>query len=260
MNKRALALALLVMASAAAPTPAPQPSMPSFSATGTMNLKGQTPDGKSGTVQIQMRVAHRNLLTRVDVLRIVAAADDPNANTMMAQFIPKGTITVVVDQSKSLLTIWSSSHPYYYQSKLAVPKPTQKNNGKSSSSSIWTAISNGLSSMTKYDSYSSSIDLTGHKTVNGHTASVFAFTHKSQKHGEPAQTSSGTFALADDLNGIPLHADVTATGGPVASVSADLTQVSTSAPPASTFAIPKGYKKTTQLMNVLMETGRVTMP
>lgn len=226
--------------------------MPSFSATGTMSVKGTAPDGKSGGLQIDMRVQHRDRLTRIDVLHITSLSTDQNANPLLAQLLPKGTIGVVIDQSKSLMTIWSTAHSLYYQTKLALPKAVTKHASKSGTS-IWTTISNGLTSMTQYDSYSSSMDLTGHKTVNGHMASVFAFSNKSQKHGQKPQSTTGTFALADDLHGIPLHVDVSASAGALASATADLTQVTTTPPATTAFAIPKGYKKTTQLMQVLLD-------
>jgi hypothetical protein len=247
----------LLALTAAAPTPSPAPAavpaaaakakpLAPFSAAGTLNLGGES-SGKTMTFHTDMRVLHRDTRWRIDVSNVTANASDPNANSMMAAFLPKGTISLLIDPGKKLITMWSTMHPLYFQTKMALP--TSKTKTTHASGSPFDL--NGLSSLTQYDVMNDTFSLTGHQTLNGRMASLFHFTSQTQKHGGKLEDVSGDLALADDLAGVPIHLALTAKGGLNGTMAIDLTSVSSGAPAANMFAPPAKYKKTTQPFEVL---------
>lgn len=216
-------------------TPAKPAPMPAFSATGTMTAGGESA-GKSGTFQTSVQVMHRTNLWRIDVFKV-------------AQLLPKGTITALIDQANGTFTVWTSSGNRFYRSKLALPHP-KKTTKQSTPSSPWTNALNMLNSMTQYDVMNETFALVGHQQVNGRMASVFHITSQTQKHGGKLQQATADLALADDLSGIPIHLSVTAKGDATGSLQLDLSAISTLAPDAKLFTVPRGYKKTAQLFDV----------
>ena len=252
------AIAALLLLTAAAPTP--PAAFTTFSGAGKFSVKMSPAAGKTMSFDAQVRVAHKNMLTRVEVLSAAFSMTDADMNMSMGPISPAGRISIVVDQSKQVFTMWSSAHALYYQSKFSMAVLKSKTPAKSHAFDPVSMIAGGLASMTKFDVYSSSFELTGHQRMNGHMTSVFAFMNKSQVHGQKLQTTNGTVALADDFSGIPVHLDSTMDGPMTGTVSADLTSVSRSVPAQSEFAPPKSYKRTNNMMSILMNQGRMTMP
>ena len=252
------AIAALLLLTAAAPTP--PAAFANFSGAGKFGVKMTPAAGKTMSVDAQMRIAHKNMLTRIEVLSAAFSMTDADMNMSMGPISPTGRISIVVDQSKQQFTMWSSAHALYYQSKFSMSTLKSKMPSKARTSDPMSMIAGALTSMTKFDVYSSSFELTGHQLTNGHMSSIFTFTHKSQVHGQKLQTANGTVALADDFSGIPVHIDSTMDGPMSGSMSADLTSVSRSVPAQSEFSPPKNYKKTNNMMAILMNQGRMTMP
>jgi hypothetical protein len=238
--KSALAAAALFAATAATPTPRPSATpnpFLSFSAVGSLSLKAEAP-GKSAGVRAEIHVAHDNMLTRIDVLNVAMTAD--NGMGPVSRSMPIGALSVVIDQAKGLLTLWSSKRPVYYQVKLPFQRSV-------------VGVTNGLSALAHYDVVSASLNLVGHKVIDGHMASLLAFALKTKRRGGKLQSVVGHLALADDLSGMPLRADVAIGPGETKSVKIqmDLSSISAGVPSAAEFAFPKGYTRTTQLGVIL---------
>lgn len=233
-------VSLLTSAAVASPPPPATPTpLSSFSAGGWVSLRAVARE-KVATMQAEIEFAHSGSLTRVDLGNLSVSAN--NGSGDVNEPLPAGTISAVVDQTRGLFLVWSSLRPLYYESK--------------STMSAWslTNVFNEMSSLTKYQVISFSLNLLGHQMVDGHMASVFELDSKVQKQGGKIQNTVGHVAFADDLSGLPIHEDFTIGAGEPSTVAvqADLTRISTSAPPASAFAAPRGYAKTSQLLQVLM--------
>ena len=238
------------------PEPAPAPTatpFQGFSGKGTLAAEAvfQGNTIKFGAEVALMNNRHR---VRIDLLKLDFSGTDSNTSAMAAQFLPKGTITLVYDQSTSTTTIWSEQKHVYYQSKMkAMPKPkaTPAPKATAAPGNAIDQLLHATKSATEYDSFNESIALVGHQAVNGHTSSLFHFTLQSQKHGAPKPNDvSGDLALADDLSGIPMRFWVNSKGEYEGSLKLDLLDASTTPPPASVFAVPKGYKRVANLLDV----------
>lgn len=246
---------------AAAPTPTPTPARPTltaFSSTGRLVAKA-TVSEKTVNIQADVATWRRGGLLRVDLQKLAVSAADPASNAMLSQMIPAGGITAVFDQRTQMLTLWSTQTRTYYRTKVnftapkpkATPKPKASPSPKASPASVLSRILDATNSMTQYDVYSETVELTGHQPVNGHMASVFHFSSKSQKHGGKLQQASGDLALADDLSGIPVRFALEATGNVAGNVNIDLLSISTSTPDANLFVLPAGYKQVKNFLDVL---------
>ncbi len=255
------ALLLPLAATAAAPTPKPTPTraaalFPAFTATGTISVNGTSGKGKSGAVQMDVRVAHRDAFTRIDILKVAVTTQDPHANTAMSAMLPKGVVTALVNTPNGTLTMWSSTGKYYYQTKLGSPGARTKSpvpKSAARSRSPFSGISAVLRATTQFDKFSSTTELVGDQPVNGHVSHVYHLTTVMQRHTDKTpQQIVANFAFADDLSGVPVHADMTFTGTATAAMKMDLSAVSLTAPIASLFAPPAGYKRTKQFMMSIM--------
>lgn len=239
-------------------TPAtPRPALTAFSSTGRLVSKA-TLGEKTFNVDADVAAWRRGGSLRIDLQKLTISTADPASSAMISQLLPSGGITVLFDQRTQMLTLWSAQTRTYYRTKvnLTVPKPkaTPKPKGspspKASPPSPLSRILDVTNSMTQYDVYSETVELTGHHPVNGHMASVFHFSSKTQKHGGAMQQSAGDLALADDLSGIPLHFSVEATGNVAGTLSIDLLSISTATPDAKLFALPAGYKQVKSFFDV----------
>lgn len=243
---RGIVAGACLVALGATPVPSPEPSssptpnpLLSFSATGTASLDAVNGE-KTALIQARLRFGRRLGLTRIDVLSVTVTANNGKGNITMP--LPQGTVSAVFNQSRESVAVWTSLQPLYYGTKLRL----------SPLGAVRLPV--GLSALTKYQVLSFSLHLVDHETIDGHGASLFAFDAQTQKTGGKPQETTGHLALADDLAGLPIHADLTVGAGSpeTVSIEMDLTSISTSAPPVSAFAPPKGYKRTPQLMRVLM--------
>lgn len=232
-------------------TPSPVPSAtPSslsvFSAAGSMSLKAAA-KGKDATLQLAIRIEHRGFLTRVDLDDIVAVANAGNGKGNVTIPIPRGTLDAIIDQGKRRVTLWSSRRALYYQSQFPLSLPS------SPPFALGTSPLGELRALTTYRAFTMSLNLVGHQSVNGHMASVFELQLKTERQGGTSSTFVGHWALADDLSGIPLHVDLTIDANEKATVTMqmDVSSISTSEPPQSEFAPPRGYKRTPRLTEIL---------
>jgi hypothetical protein len=218
----------------------------SFSATGKLTLQAVAM-GKTIHFEADMAVWHRPNLVRIDLQKLSVSSEDPTSQMMLSQLLPNGGISAVLDQKTQTLTMWSTQTHRYYRSKLiftrAKTKPAPKPKGTPPPKTSNFDIMNLLARMTQYDVYTQSFALTGHQSVNGHMASMFHLSSKTQKHGDPkVEDVEADFAFADDLSGIPVHFAMDASGNTNANAQADLLTITPAAPAASLFNIPKGYK------------------
>jgi hypothetical protein len=235
-------LCLLGALASAPPPPRPLPTenpLTSFSAVGSLSARAANLK-KVAMVQAEIRFAHRNALTRIDLLDLSLTANNGSGNTVVIP-VPAGTISAVFDLANRVVVVWSSRRPLYYRTKFTFSR-------FGGASAI-----NRLSALTKYDVLSFSFYLVDHELIDGHEASFFTFDAKTQHHGGKVQQLTGHVALADDLAGLPIHADLTLGSGTPSTVTLrmDLSSISTGAPLMSQFAAPKGYKRTAKLAEVL---------
>lgn len=238
--------AVLLLAAAA---PAAKP-MPPFSATGSLRADVQA-SAKSGTFETDIRVLHAGSRTRADLLKIVLSTSDPNGNAMLAQMVPKGVLSIVVNQSTNAYAVWSSRHSLYFHGTFALPHAAPKNKTSKRAASPWTNVLKGLNALTQYDVLNNTFSLAGHQAVNGRPASLFRFTSQTQKHGGKLEDVTGELALADDLSGIPIHFKADATGPIAGGVQIDLASIVTGTPNPALLAPPRGYKRTKNFMEIL---------
>ncbi|MFN2529207.1 MAG: hypothetical protein ABR584_10895 [Candidatus Baltobacteraceae bacterium] len=243
----AVMLAVLTGVSAA-PTPSPTP-LAGFSSRGTLSVSANVMS-KPVSLNAEVAVWSKRGHARLDVLKFsTSGAQNPNA--MVNQFLPAGTITVVYDQATKATTMWSDSKREYFQSK-AVPhaklKPAQK--PKEPAESPIDQILKATRSITEYDSFSESLNLTGHQIINGHISSLFHFRMQGQKHGGKLRDLTGDMAFADDLSGIPVRLWMISKGEFEGEVKLDLLSASAAVPDASLFKVPAGYKKVASIMQL----------
>ncbi len=259
------ALLLPLATAAAAPTPKPTPKpaptraaalFPAFTASGTMSVNGTSGKGKSAAVQIDVRVAHRDAFTRIDVLKVAVTTQHPHANSAMPAMLPKGVVSALVNTANGTLTMWSSTGKYYYQTKLGSPGEHSKSHPPkraARSRSPFSDISGMFRAMTQLDKFSSTTELVGDQPVNGHVSHVYRLTTVMQRHTDKTpQQIVANVAFADDLSGVPVHADMAFTGIATAAMKMDLSAVSLTMPIASLFAPPAGYKRTNHFMMSIM--------
>ncbi|MDP9018681.1 MAG: hypothetical protein M3N19_10215 [Candidatus Eremiobacteraeota bacterium] len=247
----------------AAPAPAPvpvtaSPSAPfkAFSGRGTMAMEAMVSDAP---VKLGMEVAvmYGGHKVRIDLVHLDMSGNSPSTGSMMAQLLPQGTMTLVFDQTSGMATIWSEQKHAYYQTKVRNLRRSSKPSPQKSTepqSSVIDQILGATKSMTEYDVFSQSVALVGHQVVNGHMSSLFHYTMQTQKRADKLQDASGDIALADDLSGIPIRLWTTVKGKYDGSLKLDLTSASLSAPMASVFTVPHGYKKVAGIMDLLGHT------
>jgi hypothetical protein len=212
--------------------------------------------GKSLGIQADVAVWARSGLVRLDLQKLALSSQDPSQNALLTQLLPTGGVTAVFNQKTQMITVWSAQSRSYYTTKLGLPHPnptaTPKPKNPKATPTPAVSIMNALNSMTQYDVYSETFELTGHQQVNNHMASVFHFLSKTQKNGGKLQTVDGTLALADDLSGIPLQLVVQAAGNVNGNAHLDLLSFITTTPDAALFRIPAGYMKAKSILDVVM--------
>lgn len=233
------------------------PSLTNFSGTGTLSGQATVADKTAG-FGADLAVWRRANLLRIDLRKLTTSSQDPTSNALLSQLLPTGGVTLVFDQRSGMMTLWSSATHTYYRTKMTYTMPKTKPTPKPKASakpktpgSALDMIMKAAQNMTQYDVYSQSFELTGHQPVNGHMASVFHFISRTQKHADKLQQLDGNLALADDLSGIPLQFVATATGKMNGNLHADLLTITTAAPDAQLFALPKGYKPVKSPLEVL---------
>ncbi|HEY9180909.1 MAG TPA: hypothetical protein VIO32_09325 [Candidatus Baltobacteraceae bacterium] len=241
----------------ASPSPSPRPALTAFSGTGRLTSQVEF-TGKSMGLQADVAMWARPGLVRLDLQKMALSSQDPSQNALLTQLLPTGGVTALFNLKTQMMTVWSSQSHSYYTSTLNLLRPKSKPSGKPkpkatpAPNSPMNAFLKGLDSMTQYDVYSETIELTGHQPVNGHMASVFHFISKTQKHGGKLETINGNLALADDLSGIPLQLALDATGSMTGTMKMDLLTFAPSTPALSLFSVPAGYTKAKSILDVVM--------
>ncbi len=236
------------MGQTSSPTPAPTAAptaFPGFSATGTLAVQASVA-GSPVSLGAQIAVMHKARRVRIDVLHVdlpPAAASGPG----IAQFLPRGAVSIVYDQRTNTTTIWSVEKRAYYQKTSRAAKKRVTPTPMPNRGSAMDQILRFTKSLTEYDAFNSSTTLVGHQPINGHTASLFHTIIHSQKHDEKAMDITSDLAFADDLSGIPIRFWLVVTGNVAGSIKLDLLNASTAAPSDSVFAVPAGYKRVASL-------------
>ncbi|PZR58278.1 MAG: hypothetical protein DLM50_03975 [Candidatus Meridianibacter frigidus] len=236
------------MAQTAPPTP-----IQGFSGRATFTAQAQV-TGAQVRFSAELAVMASRRRVRLDVIHLEFFGGDSTAGALIAQFLPRGAVTFVYDQRARVATFWSDQKRVYYQTKTrALPMATSTPSPQpiAAPSSPLDQFLRGAKSMTEYDVFNQSLTLVGHEPVNGHTASVFHLMMHGQKHGGAAQDLIGDVALADDLSGIPVRLWFTGTGEHAGMVKLDLTSASLGTPDESVFAVPRGYRKVDDVLQVL---------
>jgi hypothetical protein len=232
-------------------TPYPRPrAVTAFTARGRLTLQA-TSAGKATNFEIDLGVMRRTGLVRIDLEKIRISADDPMADALLQQLVPRGGVSIVFDQKTQMVTIWSSQTHVYFRSKFSFKRPSLVPTPRPSPTPKRAASPSIFEPLTQFDVYRQSLELTGHEPVNGHPASVYSFNVRMQKHGGKMQEIDGTAAFAEDLAGIPLQLVLTGTGGSTGNLRADLLLITPASPPVSLFAVPKGYRKAKTLLDLV---------
>jgi hypothetical protein len=238
-------LSFAVLASAGgAQTPSSSPStVPTpvaFSAHAHCNATFTMQSGThSGTVQLGM--AHRANLTRIDVLSIKSDSFP----------VPPISVTVVVDQTARKLTAWSDATKLYYVQSL-VPPALASASPRPSASPRATVAGSPFS---KLDVFEVTMKLIGHTTTLGLPTTGMSFDMQVRKTGDTATSHvAATTQLADDFNAFPMTFDLSVEPGAApfnAKVSYVVDDLTRDVPPATRFQVPAGYGKASSLFGVV---------
>ncbi len=190
---------------------------------------------------------------RLDLLGVALTSRDPKMQAAATKYLPQGTITFVYDSGT--LMLWSDRKRVYYVSKggLQAPRtrPTPAKSPSPAPASPFGGILTLTRSVTQYEMFSQSVNLVGHRPVNGHMSTVFHFEQHSKKRGETPLQMTGDIAFADDMSGIPVRLWTNMKYIFDGSFKLDLTDVSTTPPDARVFSVPRGYRKVGSFVDVL---------
>ena len=245
----ALALASAAGAQTAPPSPSPLPASAAggFAAHAHANATVVV-QGATYTGFVQLAVAQRATLTRVDVLSLRSDSFP----------IPPITATVVIDRRANTLTVWSDATKQYRvqpfvptpaRSASPQPRPTAR-----PSASPSPAV-RGTSPFAKLDVLELTVKLTGHTTTAGLPTTGLAFDLQVRNKGDVATSHvAATAQIADDYTAFPVTLDLSLEPGTVpfgAKLSYAVDDLTPGVPPLSRFAIPAGYTEASSLMTVI---------
>ncbi len=257
MRLRGLAAAAALLA---APALLGAASVPGLRSSGTLvvsaNISGE-PVNVGGNVALY----HKGALYRLDVLSLGFPGTSSGISALASSLIGPGGVTLLYDGTSGAMTAWSNQNKTYYQ--MAPARAQSAAGAAAAASAAAGAVASqadplaGLATLatTLHDVQNASIQLTGHKTVNGHPTTGIDVQLKRQLPGKPVEDYHAQLALADDLGDFPVQiafASVPATkqsfGG---TMRLDLTSVVREDPADSVFAIPTGYTRVSSLSGVL---------
>jgi len=218
---------------------APATAPTGFSAQGNVTAQALL-GGMSIKLGADVAVMSRGQQLRVDVSRLNIPGSDATMGALIAQLLPQGAFTVVLDRTAGTTTLWSADkRKYYVMAASKVPAPALITSTGTGSIMETLQLARSLKDYTIADI---SVHLSGHSSVNGHPATILQYNVRSQKRGEVLSTMSGDVALADDEQGLPVRATSNLRGKNFnGSLRMEVRSLTTSAPDPSAFAVPNGF-------------------
>ena len=244
-------LAVLIFAgTAVAQTPSPSPSpapAPGFSAHAHANVtvvaQGATYNGS-----VQLAVAQRTDLTRIDVLSLKSDSFP----------VPPITATVVIDRHANTLTAWSDATKQFRVQPF-IPRPavsaTPRAGTTARPSATPRAVVRGTSPFSQLDVLEATLKLTGHTATAGIPTTGLAFDLQVRKKGEQVSSHvAATAQIADEYAAFPVTLDVSLEPGAApfgAKLSYAVDDLNHDVPAIGRFRIPAGYTEASSLMTVI---------
>jgi hypothetical protein len=232
-------------------------AVPGLRSSGTLvvsaNVSGE-PINVGGSVALY----HKGTLYRLDVLTLGFPGTSGGISALASTLIGPGGVSLLYDGATGATTAWSNQNKTYYQ--MAAPRAASAGTAAPVTPSAPAAPSDPLAGLatlatTLHDVQTATIQLTGHKLVNGHPTTDIDVQMKRQMPGKPLEDYHAQLALADDLGDFPVQiafASVPATkqafGG---TMKLDLTSVVRETPDDAIFSVPAGYTRVTSLSGVL---------
>jgi len=256
-----LFVAAALAASLAAVASADEPS--GYAGKGTLVVR--TSLGKDSTVTVGGNIAfeERDTTIRVDVLSLAIPGMEPSlGNALGTELLPQGGFTAVYDRKTSAYVVWSNTKRNYYSSLTAsatpapTPSPAPTSTASASPSAGLLALFNFLKGLKDDKAFTLSLTLGQHATVNGHGASILNYQYLKQTKDGKSTDIHGAFAIADDLDGLPVQitASLKTPSVPESSMRLDFTQLAKASPDPNDFLVPSGYVRAASLGDVI---GRV---
>lgn len=228
------------------------PLIPGLRSSGTIVVQA-TVQGSPVNVDGNVALYHKGPLYRLDLLSL--AGSDASASALATTMIGPGGASVVYNGATGETIVWSATTRSYY-----VLAPAQASGTNAAASGATPAPSDPLSALARIaqalqNAQSASIQLVGHRTVNGHPATDVDVILRRQLPGKPPEDYRAQVALADDLGDFPLQIAFSSNPGSPSTVGGsfklDLTTIQREVPDDRTFAVPQGYTRATALSGVL---------
>lgn len=231
-------------------------AIPGLRSSGTLvvqaNVQGQPLD-IGGNVALY----HKNDLYRLDVLSLGFPGTDKSLSALASTLIGPGGVTLVYDAADGAMTAWSTTnHTYFPMSppraqQSGAPAPAAPSNASPGDPlSALATVAKALENV-----QTATIQLTGHRTVNGHPTTDVDVQMKRRLPGKPLEDYHAQVALADDLGDFPVQIAFESTpptkdamGG---KFRLDLTSIQRDTPDDNMFVVPQGYTRASSLSGVL---------
>lgn len=232
-------------------------AVPGLRSSGTLVVSANV-SGEPINVGGNVALYHKGALYRLDVLSLGFPGTSGGISALASTLIGPGGVSVLYDGASGAMTAWSNQNKTYYQ--MSPPRAASAGTPAPAASGPAAGPSDPLAGLanlatTLHDVQSATIQLTGHKVVNGHPTTGIDVQLKRQLPGKPLEDYHAQLALADDLADFPVQiafASVPATkqafGG---TMRLDLTSVVRETPDDAVFAVPAGYTRVTSLSGVL---------
>jgi hypothetical protein len=227
------------------PVPTPVPTPIAFSAHAHANATVLA-QGTTYTAIVQLALAQRAGLTRVDVLSVTSDSFP----------VPPLRLTAVVNHRANTVTLWNdTSRQYRVQSIL--PRATTSPRPRPSSSP--TAAPRGpvlrSSPFSKLEVLDVSLRMTGHTTTAGLATTGLAFDLQVRNKGDAATSHvTASAQVADEFVAFPVTLELSLEPG-TAPFSAKLAyavdDLTRSTPATTTFEIPAGYTEASSLLSIV---------
>ena len=256
-------LAMFVLAHAAGaqtpkPSPSPAPAVAAFSAHAHANVT-VIAQGTTFTGSVQLGVAQRTNLTRIDILSVKSDSIP----------IPPLTVTAVLDRGANTLTVWNDTTKQYRVQPFlpraaasASPRPSAAPSPRPSSSPRPGPFPRGRSPFADLDVLSLTLKMTGHTTTSGLPTTGLSFDLQVQRKADKTPSHvTATTQLADEFSAFPMTLDISVEPGMVpvsAKLSYAVDDLTRTAPPLDRFKVPDGYTEASSLPAVIF--GRSSMP
>jgi hypothetical protein len=231
-------------------------AVPGLRSSGTLVVSANV-SGEPIDVGGNVALYHKGTLYRLDVLSLGFPGTSGGISALASTLIGPGGVSLLYDGATGATTAWSNQNRSYFP--MTAPRSSSAGAAPaapSTPSAPGDPLA-GLASLAsaQHDVQSATIQLTGHKVVNGHPTTDIDVQMKRQLPGKPLEDYHAQVALADDLGDFPVQiafASVPATkqafGG---TMKLDLTTVVRETPDDAVFTVPAGYTRATSLSGVL---------